>query len=1118
MTEAIRQQECLNTLKTFNNTVVTIRLYPPNAPQIANAVERGYKSVKQFLRQYGAFTIALRGNEPELCGEVLDPQVVQSISNLIVFRHLNLLQTDRLSITAGLDRTGFKRILEIFSAKVDQIKQEDGGWAYITRLGLNKYFADPNAEKSEEAEEKTDGPAAIAEIERHEVRREYLDVLHGRENRFAVISELKSVLAIPATGAPILAAAVLGVLEGMVQKKLFVVSQPFQLIMENCGKLIDAGQARELVAETATILLKTAEQPAIVLLMCQYSQGETASMLLRALEQQIPLELFGSVIRDLRQAATQLRVTQTRDSKQLQFVIDATDRLLVTPRGKQFLGQEKAKSIIEAGEKARRSRRVEAGIKSLLQGNDEVLQSEEIHTHLPFVVRKMEAEEMDREIKVIFSKLSGYYLDGDGPTRDRAMKSLAQVAENLTEGKRYDLLKMIFEPLFHWLKTSENGDIIYEKVSLALHWLMAESWKRQEFQVGDEILSMFYQIRSGALRRPGPVRAIIGRAQDKGLDRTLMRQLLDQCLESPNDEVLSRRLILQGPIATRFLVDSLVRADETNDRLKIIDLLTYGEQFLPAILAEKLAEPMPWYGKRNLLKLLGETGSADYLEMVYPFLQHDDLRVQREAFICLYKMSGEKRRDALLRALNESGETMKLQVVRALVPLGDSEVAEGLRQVLDEHRFYSDDFRDTLLSSVCLAIARCPYPQAERILQGFLDQKGDRATRKIGAKVWKTAEEALNQVYEAQQDERQLKAKAGQLRKKSLLTKGIPVKGGEPERRNITGLTEEKTIRELVANDDKDLARAHLLELITKVSRLRRFTQAEQLREWLIEIDSSALTDIIRAAEIIEEEKHSAVDKGHLEIWSGLFDVLTTEEFSAFYHALQHKQFSDEEVIIKKGATQNALFFINTGKVKLFFRDKDREMLAATLQGGQILGIGSFFDASVWTISAAALGQVDVSILKFENMQEWSESYPALESKLHDFCLKFESVDKVFSKAENDRRRYPRYPTPPLRLAVTLLNSAGQGGVTTKADLADLSRGGGSFFMRISKRENARLLLGRSLKIALPVEEPDGRAISFSGVIVAVRAQHAMEYEYSVHVEFDTVLDSSQMQKIMRLL
>lgn len=1116
MTEANRQQECLNTLKTFNNTVVTIRLYPANAPQIANAIERGYKTVKQYLRQYGAFSIALRGNEPELCGEILDPQVVQSISNLIVFRHLNLLGTDRLNITTGLDRVSFKKILEIFSAKVDQIKEEGGGWFYIARLGLEKYFADPHAEKKDE-QEPEEVTASVPDTEKFEVPREYIDSLLGRERRAAIISELKPVLANPVTGAPILAAALSGVLEGMIQKKLYVASVALEQILDNCSKLIDGNQAKGLIQDTAAILLKTLEQQAMVLLMCQNSEGETGALLRRELERQIPMDIFGMVVRDLRQAASQLRVTQTRDSKQLQFVTEAVERLLATPKGKQFLGQEKAKAIIDAGEKARRARRVESGVKSLLQGNEEVLKSEEIHVHLPFVLQKMEAEGMDREIQVLLAKLSAYYTSDDSLARERSIRSLSQVAENFIVGGRHDLLHSIFEPLFHWLKTSENGDFVYEKVCLALQSLMAYSWQRKEFQVGDEILSMFYQIRSGTLRRPGPVRAIVGRAQDKGHDRTLMKQLLDQCLAEPSNEVLSRRLILQGPIATRFLVESLVRAEDSRHRIKIIDLLTYGEQFLPLILVEKLAEPMPWYGKRNLLKLLGDTGSAEHLDVVYPFLHHEDLRVQREAFISIYKMSGNKRKEALLRALNQSGENMKLQVVRALIPFGDSEVAKGLSLVLDEHRFYSDEFRDTLLSNVCLAIARCPYQHAEKVLQGFLDQKGDRATRKIGAKVWQTAEEALGLVYEAHQDDRQLKAKAGQLRK-SILTKGGIAKGAEGERKMITGLAEEKAIQELVSQGEKDIARAQLVELIAKVARLRRFTQAEQLREWLIEVDSMALSDIIRAAEVIEEEKHFAVDKGHLEIWSGLFDRLSTEEFSAFYHALQHKRYQDEELIMKKGATHNALFFINSGKVKLFFRDKDREVLAGNLQGGQILGLGSFFDASVWTISAAALGQVDISILAFEKMDEWKEHYPSLESKLHDFCLKYQNPENVFHNSENDRRRFTRYPTPSLRLAVTLLNSAGQGGVTAKAELADISRGGGSFYMRISRRENARMLLGRNLKIALPVEEMAGRSITFSGVIVAVRAQHTMEYEYSVHVDFDTIMDSADLQRILRLL
>ena len=71
-----------------------------------------------------------------------------------------------------------------------------------------------------------------------------------------------------------------------------------------------------------------------------------------------------------------------------------------------------------------------------------------------------------------------------------------------------------------------------------------------------------------------------------------------------------------------------------------------------------------------------------------------------------------------------------------------------------------------------------------------------------------------------------------------------------------------------------------------------QFVQAQKLREWLIEIDSTAVGQILRASEIIEQEKVAAIDKGHLEIWSELYDILTTDEFSAVYYALKHKEFS----------------------------------------------------------------------------------------------------------------------------------------------------------------------------------------------------------------------------------
>ena len=336
------------------------------------------------------------------------------------------------------------------------------------------------------------------------------------------------------------------------------------------------------------------------------------------------------------------------------------------------------------------------------------------------------------------------------------------------------------------------------------------------------------------------------------------------------------------------------------------------------------------------------------------------------------------------------------------------------------------------------------------------------------------------------------------------------------EVKNITGLPEEQTVRALLSQGKVDSAKKLVLELIGRTARLRKFTQAEQLREWLIEIDPMALSEIIRTAEIIEEEKRVAIDKGHLEVWASLYDVLTMDEFSTLYHCLEHRRYDNEELIVNQGALQTSLFFINSGKVKLFYREEGSDVLVKTMIRGEILGAGAFFDASVWTISAASLGVSEISALHFENLERWKEDFPALESKLNDFCRNFERVDKFFKASDKDRRKDRRTKVSG-RLTAILLNSEGKNtGVSTKGDLSDISAGGVSFFVRISKKENARLLLARSVRVFLPGSEYSGKATGYQGVIVAVRGYHVMENEYSVHVRFDTAIAYQELQRVLQ--
>ena len=64
-----------------------------------------------------------------------------------------------------------------------------------------------------------------------------------------------------------------------------------------------------------------------------------------------------------------------------------------------------------------------------------------------------------------------------------------------------------------------------------------------------------------------------------------------------------------------------------------------------------------------------------------------------------------------------------------------------------------------------------------------------------------------------------------------------------------------KSVDELVGKNDKEAAVKLLFDLTVKYARGKNFTQAEVLREKLYEVDSMALTEIVKSGEIIEEKK-----------------------------------------------------------------------------------------------------------------------------------------------------------------------------------------------------------------------------------------------------------------------
>ncbi len=315
----------------------------------------------------------------------------------------------------------------------------------------------------------------------------------------------------------------------------------------------------------------------------------------------------------------------------------------------------------------------------------------------------------------------------------------------------------------------------------------------------------------------------------------------------------------------------------------------------------------------------------------------------------------------------------------------------------------------------------------------------------------------------------------------------------------------EKEIDRLVDANDTPGAVKLLVELIEQQAQARNFSEAEALRERLMAVDDMALTEIIKAAEIIEAAKSSALDGRHVELFSSLYDNLNEEETNALYFGMQARQAEAGEILYREGQPNGRLFFLNQGQLNLFFSRDEKDSLISVLEPGAIAGQDSFFISSVATTSLSAQTGARLQVLDFKRVGEWKEKMPGLVDKLEQFCRRRAVGDLVAAKSL-ERRASRRIKVEGQVVAQILGESGDLAGKPFRGDLSDLSNTGMAFFIKATDRA-ARQLMGRQLKVRVTIQTPGkDQVVERNGLVVAVNALYIGDY--SVHLKFNKPLKS----------
>ena len=804
---------------------------------------------------------------------------------------------------------------------------------------------------------------------------------------------------------------------------------------------------------------------------------------------------------------------------------------------KQQQAQAKAKALLAEQEKQRTELRLSKLILSLEQGESEVLLNNEFLSVLPqMIIDTCKGGDYER-VKQLFVQLGECACSEELQIRERAVMALSLCSSLMLEDDPCGLMVELSRIMLRWLRIEtsylSSCDTVCKQLQQnGIRMLEEGNWKECDY-----LLDTFYQIQSGKLEKNNAIRSIVSRAQEAMAADYILEELTLVCLRGRGERRKNAESLLVhlGRKAAMHLLENLFTCQEKEHRLRLIGIIPATGYVSVAVLEEFLKRDLPWYAIRNVVLMLAAINDPKLIPLVMPYVDHKDIRVQQQVIDCIYDVAAENKKSYLLSALPLVDYELKGNLVVHLGQLGGEDTQEAFLDLLAHRDSFSDHVRFELLKKLIINIRLCKSKRAVNIINMVIDEMSSIADEKAAA-VIKTAKQTLHILVpqvgagENAPSGKSAPAAANEPSAPKSIVDTPPLTGKSAPVENYDNVSfakdpvaEDKAKRvlqkinedvaKLLGKGDVAGASQFLFEKCEEAAKDKEFETAEMLRDRILEVDPNGLTEVIRAGEIIEEERTSSITSHHITVWQDLYDKLSTDEFNALYYQLREKQFAAGDLIVEQGIVQPSLFFINSGQARLSCQRGDNEIFLKRINPGEIVGAAPFFEVSVWTTTLTAFTKSSVHILKRENFLELLEEHPALETSLQEYCTKLDTVPELLKMSGEDRRQGVRYPISSL-VEHTLLDQYGNSSKKSfKGELADIAMGGLSFFIRISRKENARLLLGR--KIASDVPLKGGGSVSCRGSIVAVRFQHYHGSDYSVHVQFDEPVEAETVKQIV---
>ncbi len=1128
------QKKAIDAIIVMNVAVTNIRLYPPTSAIIRNSIDRVHHILKEILAHEDSVVFAVSESESNyiICGQVFSEGDQKKYPPVVSFFEMMLkLNVKNITFEQDLGREEVKTFLEIVSKSPEDIEKEGGLETVTENANLSHIIMDQRVYIVVDREQKI-----VANIE---IRDQDIIKYVSGEKAFSedALQKIREMAQDPDWIQQVFHAGMAYIMKQKRSKPYEKLSEVIFHMIRTLDEITD-NEHREMISKKLSRSIADMDEEMLAMILTQDTDSVDQKLFNHVIDLLDDKKFEKLAFTFKRLAEKQAGQSDEADSGQPDSVSLAHDFMMNSLKGRHLQEHIGKRIALEKERKEQQMQVLKTGLSSILKGDEMPFLDKTVMTPLPDYTEQLFIAGKNQTAEAIIMRLADGLFNDDREIRDNVSEALSHISRILIRQNHTDIMIRMLTHCLNWIRNEDTFSPAYERMCIQLQELAVNLIDGNWFGECVPILETFHHILYGNIAKVHEIQDLAGDMLKEIARDRITDLLLDRIKtnEKNKREAATRCLTLMGEAAIERLLSILQDSRDMTERVRILQVVAEIGQ-APRILSEKIAKGGPWYYLRNLILMLGKVGNEDHLPVLIPLLQHEDFRVQRETLNSVFNIGGKYRGDLLLSILDSAEERLKLAIVDMLGALKYENAVPILMELLETKAFFSAKISDKLKEKVCTALGRIRSGQAVPALQEIVERRGI-LKKAYPENVKKAAAEALMRIQSSEQagkeDREKLATEAEEKVRAEMLSAMEDFSEAEMQE-PPSGAKDSGGDKSAGRNDDtlEETVVTMLFDSIVKYAKEKNFEKAEELHRQLTETDSMAITEIIRAREIIDQEKKEDAEIGqdHLQIWSELYDSLTPDEASALYYAMEEAVYESDEIIFRQGERNHRLWFIREGELKLVFRQGARESLLKILEKGDIVGEDTFFTLSHCTTSLVSLSRAKLNYLESSVLEKWENDFPALESKLHDYCLRLERIHDIIRGRGLERRTQKRFSLNGT-VSVNIISSSGAAtGKVFKGSLSDISEGGICFCIRTSSRKKISPLLGRNLEMSFSfplslVQELDmgikfpgnnsGIPVSLTGTVIGISYHY--ENDYSTHIRFETTLSDILLRGLEKFL